>query len=349
MVPDFHSMNDMIFSPLWGPAVLAAVLAVIVVVAIVRFGGRQVFGFGAAAILIIGLGWIAIDRLDMQGRAEQRRAIEARVAVLNAQALLPNSHLACLDAAGGDVVHDACEKSLFAAPEQVAAALNYVSARLDVLREIAALPDRDRSSYDSIRTPIVRSLEADRFGLVAQILTARDACQPSSCYAFDFLKNRDRVVANMTERSYDARVERFAAAWNDKPGVSGATALASHNAPSSPPHTPVNMNFPTADSIPAVSIMSNEPGRPGQNGVVGPTRPEPRPQTQASAPPQEQTPQPQTAPTPPSPPSRRPAQKAQAPRAAPPAPAPAPTPAPAADPFPLPVGTAQQTTGAQQQ
>lgn len=341
MVPDFNNMNGMIASPLFATAALAAVLAIIAVVAIVRFGGRQVFGVLAAAALVGGLGWFAIDRLDVQGKAEHRRAIEARIMALNAQALLPNSNLACLDAAGGDLVHEACEKALFSAPEQIAAALNYIGARVDVVREIAALPDGDEAAYESLRAPIVRSLETDRFGLVAQILVARDDCRPASCYAFDFLRNRDRVIANMNERAYDARVARFAAVWSDKPGAPAVPALAAQPAPP-PSHNPVNINFPSADSIPAVSIMSNEPGRPGQNGVGGTPQSEPRsrPQPQASAPPSPQASQPQ--PTP-----RRPAQKAQAPRAAPP---PAPPPSPVeADPFPPPVGSAQQTTGTQQQ
>jgi len=332
-------MTDMILSPLWAPAALAAVLAVIAVVAIARFGGRQVLGTVVATALLVGLGWFALDRLDSHGKADQRRAIEARVMALNAQALLPNSHLACLDAAGGDLVHEACEKSLFAAPEQIAAALNYVGARLDVVREIAALPDRDQASYESLRAPIVRSLEADRFGLVAQILMARDQCQAASCYAFDFLQNRDRIVANINDNAYDARVARFAAVWTDKPGAPAAPALASQNGPSSPPNTPVNIDFPTAESIPAVSIMSNEPGRPGQNGVGAIPRSEARPQPQA------QTPPPQTSQAAP---PRRPAQKAQAPRAATPPPAPPPAPA-AGDPFPPPVGAAQTTTGTLQQ
>jgi hypothetical protein len=304
------------------------------------------FGVLAAAALIGGLGWFAFDRLDVQGKAEQRRAIEARIMALNAQALLPNSNLACLDAAGGDLVHEACEKALFSAPEQVAAALNYVGARLDVVREIAALPDSDEAAYESLRAPILRSLEADRFGLVAQVLMVRDECRPASCYAFGFLRNRDRVIANMNDRAYDVRVARFAAVWGEKPGAAGAAvpALAAQPAPPAPSHHPVNINFPTADSIPAVSIMSNEPGRPGQNGVGAPPpsepRPRPQPQPQASAPPA-----PPQASQPPAP--RRPAQKAQTPRAVPP-PAP-PAPPAEADPFPQPVGSAQQTTGSQQQ
>jgi len=339
-MPDFHSLGNMIAFPLWGIVALAAVLAIVALIAILRFGGRQVLGAGAVAVLILGLGWFALDRLDAHGKADQRRAIEARVLALNAQALLPNSNLACLDAAGGDLVHEACEKTLFAGPEQVAAALNYVGARLDVLREIAALPDRDEAAYQSLRAPIVRSLEADRFGLVAQVLMARDDCQPAACYAFDFLQRRDQIVANMNARAYDSRVTQFAGSWNEKPGAQPGAVLASQNGAHAPQHTPLNIDFPTADSIPAVSIMTNEPGRPGQNGVTAPPRSEPRPQPQPAA-----SPSPQTSQAP-APPPRRPAQKAQAPRAAPPPP---PPPAAAADPFPPPVGSAQQTTGTQLQ
>lgn len=327
-------MGEMTSFPLWAPVALAALLASVAVVAIFRFGTRAVIGAAAAALLILGLGLVALDRLDAQGKADQRRAIEARIMALNAQALLPNSNLSCLDAAGGDLVHEACEKSLFAGPEQVTAALNYVGARLDVLREIAALADRDQTAYESLRVPVVRSLEADRFGLVAQVLMARDDCQPAACYAFDFLQRRDRILANMNERAYDARVTQFAATWNDKAGVQPGAVLASQTGPQTPPHTPLNIDFPTADSIPAVSIMSNEPGRSGQNGVAAPPRSESRPQPPPAASPAPQTVQP----------PRRPAQKAQAPRPASPPPPPA-----AADPFPLPVGSAQQNTGTQQQ
>ena len=79
----------------------------------------------------------------------------------------------------------------------------------------------------TLRAPIVRSLEADRFGLVAQVLTERDACQPAACYAFDFLQRREQIVANMNDRAYDARVTQFAASWNEKPGTPTGAVLAS--------------------------------------------------------------------------------------------------------------------------
>jgi hypothetical protein len=322
-------MTEAIAFPLWAAAAAAAVMALLVVIAVFRIGARQVLGLVVAAVALVGIGWLVAERFESQGKLDQRRAFEARASALAAQALAPNSNLACLDAAGGDLVHEACEKSLFSSPEQVAAALNYVGARLDLLREIAMLADHGKAAaYESLRAPILRSLEADRFGFVAQVLVARDGCSASSCYAFDLVPRRDQLVANMTERAYDMRVVRFASAWSDKP--SGPALAAQAAPPPASPANPVSINFPSASSIPPVSIMSNEPGRPGQNGVDASAKPEPR----------AQTPQPQPAP-------RRPAQKAQAPRPAPPQPAP--PPAAAADPFPQPVGSTQQTTGTQPQ
>lgn len=310
-------------------------MALLAIVAMFRIGSRQVLGLVVAALALGGIGWIVAERLSSQSKAEQRRAIEARVAALASQAQAPNSVLACLDAAGGALLHEACEKALFANPEQVAAALNFVGARLDLVREIAMMADSNDMAFDTLRTPILRSLEADRFGLVAQVLVARDGCNLSSCYAFDMLPQNRQVVSNMSERAYDMRVARYAASWNEKPGMAGP-ALAAQGAlpPSQSTMMPTNANFPSASSIPPVSIMSNEPGRPGQNGVEAPTRSEAA-RTEPARPERPQASQP----------PRRPAQKAQAPKREPPA---AP-PAAAADPFPPPVAPTQQTTGTQPQ
>ena len=294
-MPDFHRFTDMIVLPFWLVAALAVVALVFVIVAFVRSGFGQsisVIGQCAAVFLLFGLGWLYFDRIDTENRSERRRAIEAQIAALTAQAVSPNSALACLDNNAGDVVGEACEKSLFANPEQVAAAVAFVGARLNVLREIAALPDRDESSFSTIRKPLLQSLETDRYGFVAHVLEARDGCSAETCYAFDLMPHRDQVVANLKQRAYDVRVVRHAAGWGDKPG---GPALAS--APTAPYH-PVNINFPTASSIPPVSIMANEPGMTGQTGMDAESK------TEARSDPRAQTPVP----------ARRPAAKPAAPR-----------------------------------
>lgn len=324
--------------PLW--AIGFALLAVIVLagVALARLGSRQAFGFFAqvaASLLLVGVGWLYLERLDAQDRAEQRRVIEARLSALTAQALLPNSNLACLEAEAGDAVSESCEKAIYGSPEQVAAALSYVGNRIDILRDIVLVGDSNDDGYARLRAPLARNIEKDRYGLVAQVLQARDNCSPDSCYLFSLVQRRDQLVTNMSERAYDAKVVRYAAGWGEK--QPSGPALASQSQPA-PTGKPVDMDFPSAASIPPISIMSNEPGRPGQNGMDSTTvKPEPRAAEAKAEQPRERAPAQQSQP-----------KRAAAPKAAPKQQhaAPAPAAAPAADPFPQPISSAaQQTTG----
>jgi hypothetical protein len=334
-MPGFDSVTDVVGVPIWMIGFFALVIVVLLAIAIARVGSRHTFGFFAqvaASLVLVAIAWFYFDRLGEQDRSEYRRNIEARLSALNAQALLPHSNLACLDAGIGDAVQDACEKVLYSSPEQVSAALSFVGARLDILRDIAALPDSDEAAYDKLRAPLVRSIQDDRYGLVAQVLQGRDLCTPDKCHAFEFLTNRDRIVVNMTQHAYEERVTRYALGWSDKPGSPAVAAAAPPPlVPPSPAKEPSQLpvNFPSAASIPPVSIMANEPGMPGQNGVDAPQKSEAK--------------------QPPSPP-RRPAQKAAAqpqprPQARPQPPEPQQA-QPFPQPFPQPVAPAVQTSGA---
>ena len=335
-MPEIQSMTNMIALPLWAIGAALLVVIALVAVAIARAGSRQAFGFFAqvaASLLLVGVAWLYLDRLEAQDRAAQRSAIEARLSGLTAQALLPNSHLACLDGDAGEAVNESCEKALYGSPEQVAAALTYVGKRIDILRDIAEISNPNDATYARLRGPLARSIEADRYGFVAQVLQGRDGCSPQSCYAFDFVA-RDRLAANMSERAYDAKVLLYASGWGEK--QPSAPALASSSQPQ-PSGRTVDINFPSAASIPPVSIMSNEPGMPGQNGMDSSVvKPDPK-ATEARSEPR--------APTPPPQPRRAPPQKQATPKQQP-APQTAP---PAADPFPQPIAPAQQTSSAPSQ
>ncbi len=323
-------MTSLIALPLW--AIGAALLAVIVLaaVAIVRVSSRRVFGLFAqvaVSLLLVGVAWLYLERLEAQHRAEQRRVIETRLSSLTAQALLPHSNLACLDGDAGEAVNESCEKALYASPEQIAAALTYVGKRIDILRDIATVSEAHDDSFNRLRAPLARSIEADRYGFVAQVLQSRDGCTPESCYAFGLVA-RVRLAANMSERAYDAKVMRYASGWGER--QPSGPALASHAQPQ-PSGKAVDINFPTAASIPPVSIMSNEPGMPGQNGMDSTiVKPDPKAA--------ESKPEPR-APAPAAP--RRASQKQVAPKQPAQQPASA-----AADPFPQPIAPAQQTSSA---
>ena len=190
--------------------------------------------------------------------------------------------LSCVDDLAGEVVLAACEKVLFGSSESTAAALSYAARQITRLGELA-----DVSASNNEMTPQLEALrhavEHDRYGLMAQVLVARDHCTPSDCAAFSSLGDRTRIVANMEERTYDGLVARYSATWNTlaAPAVAPVTALI----PGIPIGKPTNAEFPSAASTPPVSIMTAEPGTP-------PTPPRPSAPTAS-------TPSPSPRPTPP--------------------------------------------------
>jgi hypothetical protein len=247
-------------------------------------------------LVVVGgiLAWILVGRLPAWEPPTGRATLEARAAELTARAIAPGSALACLDAVANTVVEDGCEKALFATPEAVAAAVDYVDARFSLLAPSLALADRD-PSYRPMLERLRRALETDRFGLVAHVLTTR-GCTVSECPDLDLLRDSTAVVANMKSRAFDMRVGAHALAW--MPGATrGAVAAAptpdgSTLAPTTgtaPAHaagteagggTPGRFDFPSADSIPPVSIMAPEAAPTERAAEPKPAQPAKRPAAQ---------------------------------------------------------------------
>jgi hypothetical protein len=109
-----------------------------------------------------------------------------------------------------------------------------------------------------------RSVERDRYGLIAYVLSARDRCQPGDCAAYRSLTDHNQVAANMDERVYEGLIVRYSPSWN-APAVAAAPAATGAVAalpPSLPTGKPTNAEFPSAASTPPVSIMTPEPAPP---------------------------------------------------------------------------------------
>jgi hypothetical protein len=192
--------------------------------------------------------------------------------------------MSCLDDLAGDVVLAACEKAVFASPESTAAATSYVALQIS---RITALGDAASATQMTPELEAVRrSIEHDRYGLVAQVLQARDRCTPTECAAFHSLTDNHQIITNMDEHVYEGLVNRYAVAWNAPPlpttaGVPGMGGLAGYP-PSMPTGRPTNADFPSSASTPPVSIMSPEPGTgtPAPHSASAPTAaaaPSPRP------------------------------------------------------------------------
>ncbi len=198
--------------------------------------------------------------------------------------------MACIDDLAGDTVGQACEKIVFGSAESTAAAVNYAGSmisRLTALGDVAIAQRTMTLDMQALR----RAVEHDRYGLMAQVLTARDRCTPTDCAVYRSLTDNHQIITNMDEHLFDAIVVRYAPSWNAPPvtaAPAGAAAL-SMLPPSMPTGRPTNAEFPSAANTPPVSIMTAEPGTgtaapKGSPAAANATPPAARP-AQAIAPP----------------------------------------------------------------
>ena len=200
-------------------------------------------------------------------------------------------------------IEEACEKALFASVETVMAAVDYTQARLVLLADSVEVAKQD-PSYESTVEWLRRAIEADRFGLVAQVLTIR-GCR-AECDALKLLRDPQHVLDNLNKRTFDSNVALHAASWGAPVGATstdGSTVAPAAPAPTSPasrfsamgsepptsevvgatapparpkisktgsPPSKVRYEFPSAASIPAINIMNDEPTTP-ENAAPTPT------------------------------------------------------------------------------
>jgi hypothetical protein len=247
--------------------VAAGSAALLVFVCALAFDWTRTRTVARISVVVVGavlgatLAWAFLDAASVRDQSAERRSLETRAAEIGAQALAPGSPLACLDGLAGENVEAACEKALFAAPATVAAASSYVAARLALLSDIVAYTRRGGGNIDNALLPLQRALEADRFGFVAHTLAVRDGCSSDNCKALALLHDASRVRANLSGQKLDRYLDHYVAIWVQAPDVPVANATL----PGAGPQTAalgqhkVDIDFPSAASIPPVSIMNTEP------------------------------------------------------------------------------------------
>jgi len=169
-----------------------------------------------------------------------------------------------LERVAGDDVEAACEKALFAAPSTVASATSYVAARFALLADMVAYTKRGGGGINSTLLPLRRSLESDRFGFVAHTLAVADRCSSDHCEALALLDNPGQVRANLSGQTLERYLDHYLPVWAKGPDVpvADATSTSALQPGTPPPHKMVNIDFPSAASIPAISIMNPEPAGP---------------------------------------------------------------------------------------
>ncbi len=328
-MPGLDAATTPLTLPVWAVGAAVVLFILLAVLALSRSGANlagAILGVCFAIALCMAV-FVLLQQNATRDRIAERNALDQRAAELAARVVASGSPLACLDAVAGDAVETACEKAVFASPATVAAAVSYVTARLALLSDTIDLVRRNGGGSDAALATLRLSIESDRYGIVAHVLSVRDSCTPLLCDSYVLFRDPDRVQANLRDRLFERYVERYAAEWARTPSsptpssgtpVAEAPPAANYTTASAPPAAapaaPLSpkYDFPSAASIPAVSIMSPEP-------LAGP-QPKPPP---AAAPAE-------TKPAPKRPP--KPAPHAAA-RTQPPAPPPPPT-APATQPTP---------------
>jgi hypothetical protein len=249
--------------------VAAGSAALLVFVCALAFDWTRTRTVARVSVVVVGallgatLAWAFLNAANVRDQNAERRTLETRAAELSIQALAPGSPLACLDGLAGDNVEAACERALFAAPMSVATATTYVAARLALLTDMTLYTKRGGGNIDGAMLPLRRALQTDRFGFVAHMLAERDGCTSDNCKALALLADPSKVRANMSGQTLDRYLDHYLTAWAQVPSMPMADATppaAVPGVPAAPPRkSALNVDFPSADSIPAVSIMNPEP------------------------------------------------------------------------------------------
>jgi hypothetical protein len=287
LVPDIDVAAGTVTFAIWQLMILIGSLLLVLLLAIYRARWAEAVPRVLGPVVRIGLlllavaaAWSFLDRTAERDRADERHALDRRIAELSARASAPGSPLACLHGSLTEAVLAACEKAIFASPETAAAATAFVADSLALLSD--GLAYGVDPEYDAALAALRGRLETDPFGFVAQVL-ARQGCSAAKCEKFALFADTSRISAHLKARTLEALVARHSGSWAQSAAsaVPGAAAGAAAPAaapvaslppapPSQAPTTGSSINFPSAASIPPISIMTEEPSLPGSTGSVPP-------------------------------------------------------------------------------
>jgi hypothetical protein len=244
---------------MWLTLAAAAFFGLILFVTLLR-AEKSVANGALTVITLLAIGVALASTIRTSGPVPAASPVAIATSVPPPQVVNPAlPALSCVDDLAGETVLTACEKVLFGSAESAAAAVSYAAARLTRLTSFGDVATANKNMTPDLAA-LRHSVESDRYGLIAHVLLARDHCTPAECAAFSSLTDHSRIVANMDQQVYDGLISRYAPTWN-APVTTAATMGALAALPSSaPPGHPVHIDFPSASSTPAVSIMTPEPG-----------------------------------------------------------------------------------------
>lgn len=216
-----NSMDDVLdyvqqIDPLWSVVLVALALAVLVVAKLWRTSFLRILA-GTLTVVIVGAiaggGYYGYLHFEDLRRLDERRALDERADALFSKTIETDSVFACIDGSAAPAMLEACERSLFAEPPRVAAAVAIVTQRLAFLGDALAFATARDPDYakriESMRTAV----ETDPYGFVAFVMSVEHRCTPESCARFSLLRDPARVKENMRVRRLEAYMAKHATAW----------------------------------------------------------------------------------------------------------------------------------------
>jgi hypothetical protein len=237
--------------PMWVTLAAAGFFGIILLVTLVR-AEKSVANGALTVITLLAIAIAAAVTLREFGPPGGQSASGEIRSPQPISAALPA--LSCIDDLAGDTVLTACEKGLFGSAESTAAAVSYAASQITRLTAFGDVAAANASMTPELQM-VRQAVERDRYGLMAYVLVARDRCTPSDCAAFRALTDHNQIAANISERTYEGLIARYAPSWNAPPAAAPVATLA----PSAATGKPTNAEFPTAASTPPISIMTPEP------------------------------------------------------------------------------------------
>src|SRR4030088_1900558 len=159
--------------PVWLTLAAAAFFGIILLITLVR-AEKSVANGALTVITLLAIGIAVAATMRTFGPTDRGASSETRP-LQQTGAAIPA--LSCIDDLAGETVLTACEKTLFGSAESAAAAVSYAAAQITRLTAFGDVAAANKNLTYELLT-LRRAIEHDRYGLMAQVLMARDQCTP---------------------------------------------------------------------------------------------------------------------------------------------------------------------------
>ena len=255
-MPNWEALNSWLDSIGSAPfAFLASAIAAVLFVTVICSPSRLQQTVSAIAMLAL----ISVGILWLQDHTSNHleSAAQTRVTLWRGQAVV-QPVLACLVAETDETIDAACEKVLFSRPEYLAAAMNYLSEGMVLLKN--SYPPSGARAAIAVELDSVRSiLQRDKFGVLANLLLTHERCSVQSCDSFQLFSDLTRIRDNMAGRVFQKRIAQYSE-YARNPATPVVAPAANQLAATAPPTLPLDPRYvlPSSNSIPPISIMNEE-------------------------------------------------------------------------------------------